>query len=67
MHEKHQWMPKTLFDMAALCDRNGLDQPRDLLLETAIAISNYLHDGSLDVGTLPASAGFETGFRGQLA
>lgn len=49
MQEKHQWMPDTLFGMAALCDRNGLDQPRDLLLEAATAISGYLNSPCGDV------------------
>ena len=57
MHEKHQWMPHTLFDMAALCDRNGMDQPRDLLLETAMAIADYLKEYDLDVGLVPGSKG----------
>ena len=53
MHEKHQWMPNTLFGMAALCDRIGLDQPRDLLLETALAIADYLNDSDSGAGALP--------------
>lgn len=57
MNEKHQWMPSTLFDMAALCDHNGMDQPRDLLLEAAMAISNYLNGSCLDMELLSASEG----------
>ncbi len=64
MQEKHQWMPDTLFGMAALCDRNGLDQPRDLLLETALAIADYLSDSDSGAGALPTS---ELGTRASLA
>jgi len=64
MQEKHQWMPDTLFGMAALCDRNGLDQPRDLLLEAATAISGYLSDSDSGAGALPTS---EFGTRASLA
>ncbi len=65
MYEKHQWMPNTLFDMAALCDRNGMDQPRDLLLEAAMAISDYLNSSCLDVGQLPSYTGVGSGICGQ--
>ena len=63
MYEKHQWMPNTLFDMAALCDRNGMDQPRDLLLEAATAISSYLNSSYQEVGMPPATHGSDCGLR----
>lgn len=38
MLEKHQWMPHTLFDMAAFCEKNGLEKAGALLLETAVML-----------------------------
>jgi len=34
----HQWMPNTLFDMAAFCEANALEKPRDLLIEAALML-----------------------------
>ena len=37
--KSHQWMANTLFDMAAFCEKNDLEKPRDLLIETAVTLS----------------------------
>ncbi len=42
MQEKHQWMSHTLFDMAAFCDRNGMDKQRDVLLDAAAALTGSM-------------------------
>jgi hypothetical protein len=44
MQDKHQWMSHTLFDMAAFCDRNGMDRQRDVLLDAVAALSNAWSD-----------------------
>lgn len=38
MQDNHQWMPNTLFEMAAFCDKNGLEKARNLLTETAVML-----------------------------
>ena len=45
MQDKHQWMPNTLIEMAAFCDKNGLEEARNLLSETAVMLYMCLpHD-----------------------
>jgi hypothetical protein len=68
MQDKHQWMSHTLFDMAAFCDRNGMDRQRDVLLDAVAALS-----GSWSGNLSAASLGIEDqipckeGLREQLA
>jgi len=52
MIENHQWMPNSLFDMAAYCEKNGLDKPRDLLIEAAV----MLHISLANREPMPMSA-----------
>jgi len=35
MSNPHQWMPNTLFDMAAFCEKHGLEKAGTILIETA--------------------------------
>ena len=35
MSNPHQWMPNTLFDMAAFCEKNGLEKAGTILIESA--------------------------------
>jgi hypothetical protein len=50
MQDKHQWMSHTLFDMAAFCDRNGMDRQRDVLLDAVAALSSAWSDPISTVG-----------------
>ncbi len=54
MQDKHQWMSHTLFDMAAFCDRNGMDKQRDVLLDAVAAL------GALGATTSAANLGTES-------
>ena len=49
--KSHQWMANTLFDMAAFCEKNDLEKPRDLLIETAMTLSICLTD--LEAANIP--------------
>lgn len=53
MFKSHQWMANTLFDMAAFCEKNDLEKPRDLLIETAMTLSICLND--LEAANMPKS------------
>ena len=46
-------MTNTLFDMAAFCERNDLEKPRDLLIETAMTLRCCL--AGLDANNAPMS------------
>ena len=35
MSDTHEWMPNTLFDMAAFCDKNGMEKAKTILIESA--------------------------------
>lgn len=37
-----EWIPSTLFDMAAVCEKNGCDKPRDILIEAALMLQLYM-------------------------
>ncbi len=52
MFKSHQWMANTLFDMAAFCEKNDLEKPRDLLIETAMTLRICLTD--LEAAYVPA-------------
>ena len=51
MFKSHQWMANTLFDMAAFCEKNNLEKPRDLLIETAMTLSCCL--ANLEAANVP--------------
>ncbi len=68
MQDKHQWMSHTLFDMAAFCDRNGMDKQRDVLLDAVAALGGSWsnHFSAANLGTESQSPGKEA-FYGKLA
>ena len=51
--KSHQWMANTLFDMAAFCEKNDLEKPRDLLIEAAVTLSCCL--AGLEANNAPMS------------
>lgn len=68
MPDKHQWMSHTLFDMAAFCDRNGMDKQRDVLLDAVAALSSAARDphSTVSLGIESQNLG-KASLQGQLA
>lgn len=52
MKHNLEWMPNTLFDMAAVCEKNGCERPRDILIEAALMLHLYManQEGNDQVG-----------------